>query len=200
LGLLAFDDIGSLSRSRFFFSLHIAQNGDGKGTRYNEYTHFSLELYHFKRRKFWYYNYIKTLNFQKLTKTFYSVVKIWELYSCIESIAWSSSYQKRFYNRETRTASNYEIYQISFIPSPVPSNSNDLFFPNWRISANHDKTDGVSANGEILIKRVVSLFYNLFYHNQPNYINYKTFNQTENVGDFSSYKIYQGQICDIFCI
>ena len=49
--------------------------------------------------------------------------------------------------RETIAKSNYEIKEMSFTPSPFPNN---YPFLNSRISANHVKVDGLSANdGEI---------------------------------------------------
>ena len=65
--------------------------------------------------------------------------------------------EKRFYNRETIAALNYEIQQMSFIP-PFPAYQIINSFLNSRILSNHDKVEGLSANnGEILIKGIVSL-------------------------------------------
>ena len=60
--------------------------------------------------------------------------------------------EKRFNDRETIVASNYEKHQMSSTP-PFPS-----LQLKSSISANHDKVDGLSANnGEIFIKGIVSL-------------------------------------------
>ena len=56
---------------------------------------------------------------------------------------------KRFYDRETIAASNYEIRYATQIINP---------FLNSRISDNHDKVGELSANSEILIKEIVYLF------------------------------------------
>ena len=50
---------------------------------------------------------------------------------------------------------------MSFFPFYATQINNPLL--NSRISANHDKVDGLSVNGETLIKGFVSLLYNLFY-------------------------------------
>ena len=52
-------------------------------------------------------------------------------------------YKKRFYNRETIATLNKKCLSYPYL--------------NLRIVANHDKVDGLSANIEILIKRIVSL-------------------------------------------
>ena len=65
--------------------------------------------------------------------------------------------QKRFYNRETIAALNYEIRQMSFI-HPLHSMQLEFnIFLNLMVSANHYKGEGLSANGKIFIKRIVSL-------------------------------------------
>ena len=55
--------------------------------------------------------------------------------------------RKRFYNRETIAASNYEIHQMSFILSFLSFNTSEIIKPflNSRIPGNHDKVDGLSA-------------------------------------------------------
>ena len=66
--------------------------------------------------------------------------------------------QKRFNNRETIAPSNYEINQMSFIPLlPFYATKIDDPFLNSRISANHDKVEGLLANYKILIKGIVCL-------------------------------------------
>jgi hypothetical protein len=50
------------------------------------------------------------------------------------------------------------MQQVSLMP-PFPS----MQLNNSRISANHDKEDGLSADGDIFIRGIVSLLYNLFY-------------------------------------
>ena len=66
--------------------------------------------------------------------------------------------QKRFFNRETIAALNYEMQQMSFIP-PFPFYPTKIInsFLNSSISANHDKVDRLLNNGQIHIKRIVSL-------------------------------------------
>ena len=59
--------------------------------------------------------------------------------------------QKRFYNRETIAALNYEILQMSFIPFPFYAIKIINPFHNLKISANHNKVDGLSDNGENLV-------------------------------------------------
>ena len=65
--------------------------------------------------------------------------------------------QKIFYNRETITTLNFEVQQITFNVTQIIDP-----FINSRISANHDNVEGLLANGEIITKWIVSLFYNLF--------------------------------------
>ena len=50
------------------------------------------------------------------------------------------------------------MYQMSFLP-PLPFYATQILSPflNSRISANPDKVVGLSANGGILIKGIVSL-------------------------------------------
>ena len=69
-----------------------------------------------------------------------------------------NTHTEEIYNRETIAASNLEIHQMSFTP-PFPFYATQIINPfhNSRILANHDKVDGLSANGEILIKEIVSL-------------------------------------------
>ena len=68
-----------------------------------------------------------------------------------------SSIEKIFYNKETIAALNYEIHT----PNSCPSMQLNPFLKS-RISDNHDKVDGLSANFEILIKVIVSLLLHLF--------------------------------------
>ena len=65
--------------------------------------------------------------------------------------------QKRFNYRETIATLNYEVQQITFNATQIINP-----FINSRISANYDNVEGLLANGEIIIKGIVSLFYNLF--------------------------------------
>ena len=67
--------------------------------------------------------------------------------------------QKRFYDRETFAALNYQIHQMSFIqafPSIYATQIINTFL-NSRISANQDKVDGLLFNREIHLKEIVSL-------------------------------------------
>ena len=54
-----------------------------------------------------------------------------------------------------------------FLLNPLPVYATQIInaFLSSRISAIHDKVQGLSANNEILIKGVVSLLNNLFYNN-----------------------------------
>ena len=63
---------------------------------------------------------------------------------------------KRFYDRGTIATLNYEIKQISSIPLHFYETQIINPFLNFRISANHDKDNGLSANGKILKKGIVS--------------------------------------------
>ena len=63
--------------------------------------------------------------------------------------------KKGFYNRETFAALNYEIQPMTFITFYEAQIINSYL--NLRISPNHDKVDGLSANCEILIKSIDSL-------------------------------------------
>jgi hypothetical protein len=69
--------------------------------------------------------------------------------------------QKKFYNRETIAALNYKMQQMSLISHPLYAAKIIFPFLNSRISAKHDKVDELSANGEILLKGIISLLYNL---------------------------------------
>ena len=55
-------------------------------------------------------------------------------------------------------AFNYEIQQMSFIQGVIINP-----FVNTMNSANHDIVNGLPANGEILLKGIVSLLLNLYY-------------------------------------
>ena len=71
-----------------------------------------------------------------------------------------SSIEKRFYDRETIAALNYEIHT----PNVLPFYSTKMINPflKLRISDNHDKVDELLANCEIFIKGIVSLLLYLF--------------------------------------
>ena len=60
----------------------------------------------------------------------------------------------RFYNRKT-IATLWNTANVFYTPFYETQIINP--FLNSMISANLDKVDGLSANGEILIKRIVSL-------------------------------------------
>ena len=66
-------------------------------------------------------------------------------------------WQTIFYNIEIFVTINYEIHQMSFTPLPFYASKIINPFLNSRILANHDKVDGLSTNGEILIKGSVYL-------------------------------------------
>ena len=72
---------------------------------------------------------------------------------CIEY--WDVVYQKRFYDRETIAALNYN----KCLSYPLSFNATQIINPflKLRISANHDKVEELLANDEILLKRIVSL-------------------------------------------
>ena len=53
--------------------------------------------------------------------------------------------QKRFYNRETFAALNYEIHQMSHTPLPFYAAQINIPFLILRISANHNKEEILSA-------------------------------------------------------
>ena len=74
-------------------------------------------------------------------------------------ILWLKIKKTRFYDKETITALTYKIHQIC-LSYPLSFFANQIINPflNSRISANHKKVQGLSANGKILIKGVVSLF------------------------------------------
>ena len=69
-------------------------------------------------------------------------------------------FKEKFYNRETIAASNYKIQQISFSPLLCSSNNQPFSWFNdlSQFKANHDKVDWLSANSEIPLKGIVSLF------------------------------------------
>ena len=62
---------------------------------------------------------------------------------------------KKILYRETVTAFKIEISNVFHIPFYANQIINP--FLNTRIPANHNKVDGISTNGEILINRIVSL-------------------------------------------
>ena len=65
---------------------------------------------------------------------------------------------KEILKRETFASLNYEKHKMSFThPSSLLCNLNNYTSSYFRILSNHDKLKGLSANGEILIKRIVSL-------------------------------------------
>ena len=70
--------------------------------------------------------------------------------------------KKEICNRETIAALNYEIHQI--IHTPFHFHATQIINPfiNSKISANHDKIERLSANGETLMKKIVFLLKNLF--------------------------------------
>ena len=57
---------------------------------------------------------------------------------------------------------NYTTPNVFYTPLRFYTTKIISSFLNSRISANHDKVGGLSANGKILIKGVVSLLRNLF--------------------------------------
>ena len=70
----------------------------------------------------------------------------------VKGVRKKESNQKRFYNRETIATLNYEIQPKPFILLFSSATKNNPFL-NSRISANHDKVNGLSDNdGEIPIK------------------------------------------------
>ena len=66
------------------------------------------------------------------------------------------TYERGVHSRETIAALNYEIHQMS---KNTPFYATQIINPfiNSKISTNHDKIDGLSANCEILIREIVSL-------------------------------------------
>ena len=76
---------------------------------------------------------------------------------------------KRFYNRETFAWLNYKKC-LSYLPFHL----SQIIYPflNSSISSNHNRVERLSANGEIFIKGIASLLYNLFCSQHPNDISW----------------------------
>ena len=63
--------------------------------------------------------------------------------------------QKRFHNRETIAALNYEYIKCLSYPLPLYASQISNPFLDSRIIINHHKAKGLSAKGEILMKGIV---------------------------------------------